>query len=110
MKTPKRIQLKRTAGWRKPEGVVVVARPSVWGNPFRVGDKFEWPDGEVRTITPEDAVELYELHIGPFGNYEKSEAEFETLRGKDVACWCAPSAPCHGDVLLRLANQPRRVS
>jgi hypothetical protein len=25
------------------------------------------------------------------------------LRGKDLVCWCAPK-PCHGDVLLRLAN------
>lgn len=33
--TPKRIQLRRTKGWRKPEGAVVVSRPSKWGNPFR---------------------------------------------------------------------------
>lgn len=26
------------------------------------------------------------------------------LRGKRLACWCPPSAPCHADVLLRLAN------
>jgi len=25
------------------------------------------------------------------------------LRGKDLACWCAPE-PCHGDVLFELAN------
>lgn len=36
MTEPKRIQLRRMAGWRKPEGAVVVARPSKWGNPFRV--------------------------------------------------------------------------
>lgn len=29
-----RIQLRRLAGWRKPEGAVVVARPTKWGNPF----------------------------------------------------------------------------
>lgn len=34
---PRRIQLRRTKGWRKPEGAIVVARPSKWGNPFRVG-------------------------------------------------------------------------
>lgn len=32
---PERIQLRRTKGWRKPTGAVVVARPSQWGNPFR---------------------------------------------------------------------------
>lgn len=34
---PERIQLRRTRGWRKPAGAVVVARPSRWGNPFRLG-------------------------------------------------------------------------
>jgi hypothetical protein len=35
--TPKRIQLRRTRGWRKPDNTVVVARPTKWGNPFKVG-------------------------------------------------------------------------
>lgn len=35
--TPKRVQLRRTKGWRKPEGAIVVARPSKWGNPFPAG-------------------------------------------------------------------------
>ena len=34
MTEPKRIQLSRTKGWRKPEGAVVVSRPTKWGNPF----------------------------------------------------------------------------
>lgn len=37
--TSKRIQLSRAKGWRKPEGAIVVARPSKWGNPFRVGTR-----------------------------------------------------------------------
>jgi hypothetical protein len=36
MTAPKRIQLRRTKGWRLPEGAIVVARPSKWGNPFRL--------------------------------------------------------------------------
>lgn len=36
MGEPKRVQLRRSKGWRKPEGAVVVSRPSVWGNPFPV--------------------------------------------------------------------------
>jgi Domain of unknown function (DUF4326) len=35
---PNRIQLSRRKGWRKPPGAVVVARPSRWGNPYRVAD------------------------------------------------------------------------
>lgn len=33
---PQRIQLSRAKGWRKPEGAIVVARPSQWGNWFKV--------------------------------------------------------------------------
>ncbi len=32
---PKRIQLRRTKGWRMPEGAVYVGRPTRFGNPFR---------------------------------------------------------------------------
>jgi hypothetical protein len=28
------------------------------------------------------------------------------LRGKNLACFCALDSPCHGDVLLGLANRP----
>ena len=40
MTTPQRVQLRRTKGWRLPANTVVVARPSIYGNPFRV---FEEP-------------------------------------------------------------------
>ena len=36
MNKPKRIQRRRTRGWRKPEGTIYVGRPSVWGNPFDI--------------------------------------------------------------------------
>ena len=40
---PKRIQRRRTAGWRMPEGAVYVGRPSPWGNPFPVdGEWITW--------------------------------------------------------------------
>jgi hypothetical protein len=35
MSAPKRIQRKRTKGWRMPEGAVYVGRPTIFGNPFR---------------------------------------------------------------------------
>lgn len=37
--SPQWIQLKRTKGWRKPEGAIVVSRPSRWGNPFAYHDR-----------------------------------------------------------------------
>lgn len=36
---PERIQLRRVMGWRKPEGAIVVARPTKWGNPFAYRDR-----------------------------------------------------------------------
>ena len=38
MSAPKRIQRKRTKGWRMPEGAVYVGRGSRWGNPFKLRD------------------------------------------------------------------------
>jgi len=35
---PDRLQRKRTAGWRMPPGAVYVGRPTIWGNPWRVGN------------------------------------------------------------------------
>lgn len=35
----KRIQRRRTAGWRMPDGAVYVGRPSKWGNPFVYHDR-----------------------------------------------------------------------
>jgi hypothetical protein len=39
MTPPKRIQVRRTAGWRLPEGALYVGRPTIWGNPWRVGGR-----------------------------------------------------------------------
>jgi hypothetical protein len=40
---PERIQLRRTKGWRLPEGAVTVARPTKYGNPFPIdGDWAIW--------------------------------------------------------------------
>jgi hypothetical protein len=109
MTAPKRIQRKRTKGWRMPEGVIFVGRPSKWGNPWRVGDHalVTWPyhpDVDVQTarevvITPTLAVELYRQAFTP----DAPEARTE-LAGRDLACWCPLDMPCHADVLLELAN------
>lgn len=38
MSGPKRIQMRRSKGWRKPAGARYVGRPTRWGNPFVVGE------------------------------------------------------------------------
>jgi hypothetical protein len=93
---PRRIQLRRTAGWRKPEGVVVVARPSRWGNPHPFDE-----------ATPEErarVVELFrrDLDAGRLG-FSADDVRRE-LAGRDLACWCPLDGPCHADVLLEVAN------
>ena len=98
---PKRIQLRRTKGWRKPPGAKSVARPTWWGNPFAVGD-FGVEDRAV-------AVAKYREWImaSAQGAYlAKARAQ---LAGNDLACWCPLDQPCHADVLLELVNEPEAL-
>ncbi len=100
---PKRIQRKRTVGWKMPPGTVYVGRPSRWGNPFAIAEFGEekalglfnaWIKGHAMEITPR-VLELIEGRERPL---------LDDLRGKDLACWCSLDRPCHADVLLELAN------
>lgn len=114
MSTPKRIQRKRTKGWRMPEGAVYVGRPTKWGNPYRVV-----VDGSFMHVAPgggsivcstdregnrrerqAEAVELFREHWAPL----ITPGELAQLAGKDLVCWCPLDQPCHADVLLELAN------
>lgn len=94
---PKRIQRKRTKGWRMPTGAVYVGRPTKWGNPFKIGAPhpvFGAP------MDAEDARDLYELSLP-----DDLLDQLDELKGKDLCCWCRLDQPCHADVLLRLANE-----
>ena len=92
---PRRLQQKRTKGWRKPENAVIISRSSKWGNPFRIDANHdraavvqlfrEW-------ITSDDP------HAVTLRN------DIHELRGKDLLCFCPLDGPCHADVLLELAN------
>ena len=111
--SPKRIQRKRTKGWRMPDNAVYVGRPTKWGNPHKVRVSLHrLPDGNYRYMTPADAVAAYRNEILPFWTDDERGTErldLEDLRGKDLACWCQLDQPCHADVLLALANQePQR--
>lgn len=110
---PKRIQLKRTKGWRLPENTVVVSRPSVWGNPFSVVDVIDVYNGDKRAAQA-DCVRSFEQLIDNTTLQDNRSARLflkrkvirKALKGKNLACWCKPGWPCHGDVLLRIANEP----
>lgn len=110
---PVRIQRKRTAGWRKPEGAVNVDRNTEWGNPFKQG---ETPDPdylgilgiESEYINPyivkdnEHAVRLFRDLTDKLPDFRKRAKE--ALQGKTLMCWCNEDQPCHADVLLEIAN------
>jgi hypothetical protein len=127
---PKRIQLRRTRGWRKPDGAIVVARPSRWGNPFRIyqGHTLIGPMWHVAretwthisadqciygyvtssgTLSVAEAVEQYRLLLKLRQRDEPDRLRewLGPLRGRDLSCWCPLDQPCHADVLLEIANR-----
>jgi hypothetical protein len=118
--TPQRIQLRRTKGWRKPEGAIVVSRPSRWGNPYVVHHHTDacYDEGSAAELacpgtegreTRSAAVKAFE-HIFRFPlSYDPDYPDVEEIRGElaghDLACWCPLDQPCHADVLLELANR-----
>jgi hypothetical protein len=103
---PKRIQRKRTKGWRMPEGAIYVGRPTLWGNRYKIGTWSNILGREVETI--EEAVRLYRDIV--WNAHHMQAYAREILRGKDLVCWCplvdkaGTPVPCHADVLLELAN------
>ena len=132
----KRIQRKRTKGWRMPENTVYVGRGSKYGNPFRV-EKIPGGKWAVNTSVKDavqvltsyghieykekgmavnDAIRCFEIYISPYRHgrpltqFYAAAGELELiiseLKGKNLACWCKDGDTCHADVLLKLANEP----
>ncbi len=126
---PRRVQLKRTKGWRMPENTVKVDRTTGFGNPFPVakgtrtkgGKKIDmWSVGtwEGPAMWFQDSKEeANKLSVKAFRSWiEKPSQEklrwraVTALRGKNLACWCklvdqhGNAFPCHADVLLEIAN------
>lgn len=81
-----------------PEGAVAVVRPSRWGNPHKVGACSVCS----RTHDRAEAVALFatDLEAGRL-RFTVADVRRE-LAGRDLACWCAPDAACHADVLLNI--------
>lgn len=126
--TARRIQLSRRKGWR-PEGAVLVSRPSRWGNPFVVRGRAvvirgvsEWLTWETCSSSVHArafAVDAYDAWLGGSypsafvldgsvggaeGRRELILTGLDSLRGRDLACWCPLDHLCHADVLIRRAN------
>jgi len=88
---PRRIQRKRTRGWRKPPGAANVTRPGKWGNPYPVLKHASYD------------LDVYRKYL--VKEVAAGRLDLEEIRGKDLMCWCKPGTPCHGDILLELANK-----
>jgi len=100
--TPHRVQLSRKKDWRMPENTFKVDRSTRWGNPATV----------TATCPADVAVALFERSLLAWGGLPQRGGGRVTLadirrelRGKNLACWCKLSEPCHADVLLRIANE-----
>jgi hypothetical protein len=100
MSGPKRIQRKRSKGWRMPQGAIYVGRPSRWGNPFKA----------IGGVTKATCVEQFRRRMFSSNQAAERESIVKTFRGKTLACWCplvdadGIPVPCHADVLLEIAN------
>ncbi len=70
---------------------VYIGRPSKWGNPFVIG----------RDGSRAEVIAMYRAWIVAQPALMNA---LDELRGRDLACWCAPLA-CHGDELIDLANR-----
>lgn len=119
---PRRVQLRRTKGWRMPENTVSVARPGIWGNPFRILNEegfplIVWKDGSgcFNSCDDDDATNWHNVNRHAVALFRKrcvdGLPDLAPLRGKNLACWCpltdeitGEDFPCHADVLLELAN------
>lgn len=92
----KRLQRKRTKGWRMPAGAVYVGRPSPWGNPVLLGEHQDRLEGRTSAITS------FRWLVANMPELER-QAWLEPLRqATALVCWCPTSQACHADVLIEL--------
>lgn len=96
MSEPKRIQRKRTKGWRMPPNTISVTRPGRYGNPYSLAD-----------YDMEDSLKFCREYFE--GQLKDDPTFFDSAKDKDVACFCKQGHRCHGDIVLELANRDQLV-
>ncbi len=116
---PRRVQQRRTAGWRKPDNTVSVARPSKWGNPVRVvpvrarGPFCLEREGVGFVAQHTDLASARRSAVDRFRDLLAKQPALvrvtvreirAELAGKNLMCFCPLDHPCHADVLLEIAN------
>lgn len=81
------------------ENQIYVGRPTKWGNPFKIGQKYK---GKI--LSREDVILAHRHWLLYLPKGQKLLGDLDEIKGKDLVCWCAPRA-CHADILLKLANE-----
>ena len=103
---PQRIQRKRVKNWRMPTDTIYIGHPGPFGNPYYIDDRCQH-----LSWFKADLVKERNARNGPTSEHRwaihfwKMARLLPTLRGKNLACWCPLDQPCHGDILLEIANQ-----
>lgn len=108
---PRVLNLK-SINYKVPEGAIYIGRAipryhlqeSKWHNPFHIGAMSVIHVGE--KLNREQSILLYEEYLE---RNPELLISIKELKGKDLICWCAP-LPCHGDILLKLANPTCSIS
>jgi hypothetical protein len=111
------VQRSRKRGYRTPEGVIYVGRPTVYGNPFdakRFGHARSvllyrrWISGELGAKSLE-AVGFDSHEIDALTRWRGRLLDrLPNLHGRNLQCWCPTTSKwCHADVLLTAANGGR---
>lgn len=104
--------MSRQKPWRAENpDAVIVARPSKWGNPYRVTGGVT-PASQAVTLFADFIERCSRSNIEPrvqndglgVWNRDIKTNIVAALEGRDLACWCALDQPCHADVLLEIAN------
>lgn len=116
---PKRIQRKRSKGWRMPKNTVYVGRGTVFGNPFTVSQAVDVFDCGKETAHVEcvnwfrEWLSAADDAFGECREYAEMKPQrdrllsrISELHGKNLACFCGLDFACHADVLLEMANSP----
>ncbi len=90
----------RVVHCKKEEFDVYIGRGSKWGNPF---SHKEGTQAKEVVGSREEAIEKFEEYL--LENKDLLDCLGE-LKGKVLGCWCKPKS-CHGDILLKYANQSK---
>jgi hypothetical protein len=92
----------RVVHCKREEFDVYIGRGSKWGNPYshKEGTLAEHVVGS-RT----EAIQKFEEYL--LSN-EELMGSLDELKGKILGCWCKPKS-CHGDILLKHANSPKKL-